>query len=289
MTTGTVLNIQRFCTDDGPGIRTTVFLKGCPLHCIWCHNPESQFRRPEIMYNAEKCLACGRCGSVCPQKCHCFDGKHTFEPDTCIDCGACTVACPTKAIERYGKELSSGEVLHEIEKDKIFYKTSGGGVTVSGGEPLFQADFTSDILKSCQKNGIHTAIETSGFSDESTLLSVIKYCDLILFDIKETDTERHKRYTGVPLKPILTNLNIINESKIPFVIRAPIIPTINDRESHFRALRSIRDSMEACQQIQIMPYHRIGSYKYKLLNRDYICNDISEPTKEMIEAWNKLI
>ena len=162
-------------------------------------------------------------------------------------------------------------------------------MTVSGGEPLFQSDFTAELLKMCRKSGIHTAIETSGFSDEGRLISVIEQCDLILFDIKETDDLLHKRYTGVSLKPILANLNIINEMKIPFIIRAPIIPTFNDRESHFKELKSIRDSMECCQGIQIMPYHRIGSYKYELLNKDNFCNYISEPTKEMIDAWEKII
>lgn len=289
MTTGTIFNIQRFCTDDGPGIRTTVFLKGCPLHCIWCHNPESQAKRNEILFDAKKCINCGRCGTVCPHKCHSLDKKHTFNRSLCVGCGICAVVCPVKALELYGKSITVDEAYDEVKKDKVFYETSGGGVTISGGEPLFQPEFTAELLRICRENGIHTAIETSGFANEGVLLSVIKYCDLILFDIKETDAELHKRYTGAPLTPILENLSIINERKIPFIIRAPIIPTLNDRESHLKALKSLRESMQFCQGIQVMPYHRIGSYKYELLNKKYICNDISEPTKEMIEAWGKLI
>jgi len=285
MIMGTILNIQRCCTDDGPGIRTTVFLKGCPLHCIWCHNPESQAKRHEIMYDSRKCFACGRCVVVCHKKCHSLETMHKFERKMCIGCGACAKVCPTGALELYGKSVTVDEAYVEVARDKVFYETSGGGVTISGGEPLFQPEFTAELLRKCRENGIHTAIETSGFANEKALFTVLEHCDLVLFDIKETDEERHKQYTGVSLTTILRNLKLINDKKIPFIIRAPIIPTLNDRESHFKSLKTIRESMEFCQGIQIMPYHRIGSYKYELLDRKCICNDISEPSKEMIETW----
>jgi len=289
MIMGTILNIQRCCTDDGPGIRTTVFLKGCPLHCIWCHNPESQAKRHEIMYDSRKCFACGRCVVVCHKKCHSLETMHKFERKMCIGCGACAKVCPTGALELYGKSVTVDEAYVEVARDKVFYETSGGGVTISGGEPLFQPEFTAELLRKCRENGIHTAIETSGFADEKALFMVLEHCDLVLFDIKETDEERHKQYTGVSLMTILRNLKLINDKKIPFIIRAPIIPTLNDHQPHFKILNRIRESMEFCRGIQIMPYLRTGAYKYELLGKKYMCSDISEPTKEMSKAWSELI
>ncbi len=289
MSTGTIFNIQRFCTDDGPGIRTTVFLKGCPLRCIWCHNPESQALSGEILLDAGKCIRCGRCASVCQSGCHSVGNDHSFDRSDCIACGACVKACPTKALELCGAAISVEQAYGEIVKDRIFYETSGGGVTVSGGEPLFQAEFTAELLQKCKENQIHTAIETCGFANEASLLSVIAHCDLILFDIKDTDPELHKRNTGVSLTPILRNLELINRHKIPFIIRAPIIPTLNDRESHLKALKSICDSMEYCQGIQIMPYHKIGSHKYQMLNRSYACKNVEEPSEETVKAWSDMI
>ena len=288
MITGTIFNIQHFCTDDGPGIRTTVFLKGCPLRCIWCHNPESHSIQHEIMYDSKKCISCGKCIIVCAQNCHSLINTHEFDRKKCIGCGKCVSTCPTKALELCGEILTVEEVLDEIKRDKIFYETSGGGVTVSGGEPLFQPEFTAELLMRCQKEGIHTTIETSGFAEETSFISVIKHCDLILFDIKETDDELHKKYIGISKDRILRNLSIVNENKIPFIIRAPIIPTLNDRVSHFKALKDICESLEFCQGIQIMPYHKIGSTKYDLLNREYHCGDIKESANEIIEKWKKI-
>ena len=284
---GSIFNIQRFCTDDGPGIRTTVFLKGCPLRCVWCHNPESQEKRCELMYDGQKCVACGRCAVVCPQKCHLLDAEHKLKRKLCIGCGACANVCPDGALKLYGKSVSVDEVYLALARDKVFYETSGGGVTVSGGEPLFQSSFTAALLEKCRENGIHTAMETSGFADERVFLSVAKHCDLILFDIKETDEKLHLLYTGAPLHPIIRNLRIADQNKIPILIRAPLIPTLNDREAHLKSLADLRDSLENCLGLQIMPYHKTGSYKYELLGKEYGCMDIVEPTKEMVASWNE--
>ena len=289
MINGRIFNIQRFCTDDGPGIRTTVFFKGCPLRCLWCHNPESQKKDSEITYDESKCIACGRCVTVCPTGSHTLTKKHIFERESCNGCGACSEVCPSQALELFGKTASVQEIYYEVRRDKIFYDTSGGGVTLSGGEPLYQPKLATALLKRCKEGGIHTAIETCGFADETALLSVLEYCDLVLFDIKETDSERHKRYTGAPLEPILRNLGMINERKIPFIIRAPIIPDLNDREEHFSELRKIRDALEYCGGIEIMPYHKTGSYKYALLDRDYSLSDIEAPSKETAERWRTLV
>ena len=234
---GRLFNLQRFCTDDGPGIRTTVFLKGCPLRCIWCHNPESQ--------------------------------SSDFELE-------------------YGYFSTASEALAEIMRDKVFYETSGGGVTLSGGEPLYQPKFSEVLLSLCRENQIHTAIETCGFASKKDFATVVSLCDLVLFDIKETDPERHLAYTGAPLEPILENLRTLDEMGIPFTIRAPIIPTLNDRRSHLDALCELRDSLSNCLGVEIMPYHRIGADKYKHLGREYACEGIKTPTTEEADLWREI-
>ena len=240
---GKIINITRFCTDDGPGIRTTVFLKGCPLRCIWCHNPESQKSDEEQYVNGEI----------------------------------------------VGKTISVQEILDEILKDKVFYETSGGGVTISGGEPLFQPEFTIRILKACKEQGIHTAIETSGFATKEIFSKVIEYCDLVLFDIKETDAKKLLEYTGATLNIVLQNLKIVNDMKIPFVIRLPIIPGINDRNEHFLKVKAIAEGLAFCRGIEIMPYHKLGEYKYQQLGKEYLCRNIVEPSKNDVEKWKSLL
>jgi len=286
--TGNILKISRFCTDDGPGIRTVVFLKGCPLNCIWCHNPESQKAARELMFDTQKCVNCKACYEVCDQRCHIFDKKvHTVCFDKCTACEKCTAICPTKAIEIAGKTVCVDEVVKEIEKDLIFYQTSGGGVTISGGEPLYQPEFTSKILKRCKEKEIYTAVETSGFASEQALKKVLKYCDLVLFDIKETNEENHKKFTGVSLAPIIKNLELINEQGIEFVVRLPIIPGLNDRKEHFDKVKSLAKNMQFCKGIEVMPYHSLGMYKYELLQREYLCSAIREPDDEITNRWKK--
>lgn len=284
---GKILNIQRFCIDDGPGIRTTVFLKGCPLHCLWCHNPESQMIEPQILYNKSKCIGCEKCAAVCEQGCHVFDKSHVFNRDKCIGCGRCATVCETYALELYGKIMTVKEVFEEVKRDKIFYETSNGGVTISGGEPLFQPEFTAGILRECKNIGIHTAIETSGIASEDNLKLVIKYCDLVLFDIKITDENDCLKMVGSPFDVVLRTLSIINGQNIPFIIRAPIIPTVNDTEKHFLKIKEIKNSMKNCLGVQVMPYHKTGVYKYAQIGREYPLKNVSEPSAETVEKWRK--
>ena len=240
---GNIINITRYCTDDGPGIRTTVFLKGCPLRCIWCHNPESQ------EYQVEQYIS----GEI------------------------------------IGRSISAQEVLEEVVKDKVFYDVSGGGVTVSGGEPLFQPLFTAEILRLCKENGIHTAMETSGYADQQVFLKVLEYCDLVLFDIKETDNEKHRRFTGVSLEMIMKNLRQLEKAAIPFFLRLPVIPGLNDRKEHLLTVKKLVQELEHCQGAEIMTYHVLGAYKYERLGRKYLCSQIEEPSKAQVEEWRGLI
>lgn len=284
-----IINITRFCTDDGPGIRTTVFLKGCPLRCAWCHNPESQNVHPEILWDQNVCTHCGLCVTVCPNGAHSIrDGQHTFDPQACRHCGRCWEICPKASLELVGQQISTQEVFEEVQKDAVFYHTSDGGVTVSGGEPLMHPDFTAELLKLCKDVGIHTAMETSGFAAKAALEQVLPYCDLILFDIKETNPQRHTDFTGVPMDPVRENLRYIDTLGIPTVLRAPIVPGWNDREEHLLALKEIKKSLTHCQGLQIMPYHSIGEYKYQKLQRVYPCAGIQEPDEKTVARWRQL-
>lgn len=240
---GKIINITRFCTEDGPGIRTTVFLKGCPLRCIWCHNPESQ--QPD----EEQYVISG---------------------------------------ETIGRTVSAAEVFDEIQRDRGFYETSDGGVTISGGEPLFQPHFTVELLRLCREAGIHTAIETCGYATEQVFEEVTGYCNLVLFDIKETQEKRHLEYTGVSLAPILSNLKRLDEREIPFLLRLPIVPGLNDREEHFLRVRELVGGLSHCRGTEIMPYHKLGEYKYRQLGREYLCRQIVEPSAEQVNEWKKL-
>ena len=288
METAQIIQISRFCTDDGPGIRTTVFLKGCPLSCAWCHNPESQQPREELLYKQEVCLHCGRCAAACPKGCHVLqDGVHTVHRNSCIGCGLCVKACPAKALEVMGRTVTVQEVFETVARDAVFYG-SNGGVTVSGGEPLARPDFTAALLRRCKEAGIRTAIETSGFAPRAAVEKVVPLCDLVLFDLKESDPEKHKAFTGVPLAPILENLRRVDAMGIPTLLRLPVIPGWNDREEHLLALRKLKESLAYCKGLQVMPYHSLGAYKYEKLQRPYLCKDVHEPDGETTAKWRSM-
>ena len=260
---GTIFNIQRFCVNDGPGIRTTVFLKGCPLSCVWCHNPESQRFEPEILFYKDKCTGCGRCVGItaADKNFVCFNG----------------------AKEICGKTVSADEVTAEVLKDKPFYENSGGGVTLSGGEPLAQYDFSLELLKKAKENGIHTAVETCGYAERSKILEIAKYIDLFLFDYKETDPELHKEYTGFDNKIILENLKALSDAGSKIILRCPIIPGFNDRAEHFKGISETADKFGGIEHIEIEPFHPLGESKYSALNREYA--DIQPPDAGTVDNW----
>ncbi len=287
---GTVFNIQKFCTSDGPGIRTVVFLKGCPLHCAWCHNAESQRIVHELMYHADKCVMCGRCAAVCPNGVHTIEnGVHTLDRDKCTACGKCVDACLTDALEIKGKRMTAQEVIADVMKDKVFYDNSGGAITLSGGEPTAQLDFAIAILKAAKESGLHTAIETCGFTSEENIKAIAKYVDLFLYDIKHTDSAAHEKYTGVKNERILENLRTIDALGKKSIIRAPIIPGVNDNDEHFAALAALASSLSNVERIDVEPYHDLGSGKYEQLGESSATHAFRVPERDEVDAWRDKI
>lgn len=277
--TGKIFDIQRFCTNDGPGIRTTVFLKGCPLSCIWCHNPESKIITPEIFFNTQKCLSCRRCEDACFQKQHLFeDNKHIFLRTNCKLCMRCTKICPTEALQICGEEKTSDAVIEEVLKDEEFFKQSDGGLTLSGGEPLMQYDFSLEILQKAKEKTIHTAIETSGYSYRN-LNEINKYVDLWLYDIKLITEAEHIKYTGVSNDIILKNLYYLDNLGAKIILRCPVIPDINFTKEHFEEVSRLANSLKNIIAIHIEPYHPLGIDKairigknQKYNNKNFLSN-----------------
>lgn len=285
MIKGTVFDIQRFSIHDGPGIRTTVFLKGCPLNCIWCHNPESKSARPELMLHGSKCVGCGECVKACSLGLHSFEGgEHLIEREKCIGCGKCEADC-VGALKLYGEQKTVSEVIDEVLRDKSFYDNSGGGMTVSGGEPLMQHEFTLALLKSAKELGLNTAIETSGFSKWERIEAIAPFVDLFLWDVKETDTVRHNEYTGVGNELILENLGRLSTIGARIVLRCPVIPGLNDREEHFRAIGALADALSGVERVDVEPYHPLGKSKALALGKPYPLEDLSFPEDATVKAW----
>lgn len=267
--TGRILNIQHFCVDDGPGIRTTVFLKGCPLRCVWCHNPESHLATDEIMFRADRCTSCGACASACPNGAHTFtsEGKHLFDRSKCNRCGKCAKACLVEALEAVGEDKTVDEVLADVLSDRIFYETSNGGVTISGGEPTAQAHFTEAFLTACKREGLHTCMETCGWCKEEILLKMIPLVDLFLLDWKLTDDALHQKYTGVSNALIVENIARLNAHGAKVILRCPLIPDINLTEDHLNGIASLANRFPCIEQIDLEPYHPMGIGKATALGK----------------------
>jgi len=281
---------MKYSIHDGPGIRTTVFMKGCPLRCLWCHNPESQMPEPQLMRFPNRCIGCGSCAKACSSGAIIIvDNKLKYDITKCINCGQCAEVCYAGAMEMAGKYMSVEDVMKEVEKDKVFYEESGGGVTFSGGEPFMQPAFLKELLISCRRKGIHTTVDTCGFAPKDVIIELSQYIDLFLYDLKLMDNERHKKYIGSSNEIILDNLKeLINMGKRIF-IRIPIIPGINDDDDNLEATGEFLSGIRGIEQINILPYHNIAMEKYKRLNMKYSLPDIKDPSQEkMKEIAQKL-
>lgn len=284
-----IFDIQRFCVYDGPGIRTTVFFKGCNMRCAWCHNPESFSTAAELLYRAEKCAACGAC-AACPQGAHTFaDGTHIFHRERCTACGACAAACPNEALELSGQEMDAGAVMKRIDKDAKYYKSSGGGVTFSGGEASLHFDLLMKLLAACRERGYHTALETNGLIPSGRLERLARLTDLFLFDCKHTDPAEHLRWTGAPLQPVLETLAELDRLGANVVLRCPVIPGVNDTDAHFATIRALKKQYACIQKAEIMAYHDIGKSKWDALGLPYTLAALKTVSPEQKSLWEAKI
>lgn len=285
---GTVFNIQRYSLHDGPGIRTIPFLKGCPLACKWCSNPESQKPQPEIMYQKSNCIHCGKCFEACRYGALSKENPYMVDRDRCVACGACAEVCPTNALVLKGKKMTVWEVIHELQKDENIYRRSDGGITLSGGESLSQPKFTRELLRACKERGWHTAIETTGMTTKEIIESVTPFVDLALTDIKIIDPSIHKNVTGVDNQIILENLiRISNLTKT--IVRIPVIPNVNDNIEAIRAIAEFTKLMKNINEIHLLPYHNFGENKYNLLGRIYPLHGVKELPKDKINLLKQEI
>ena len=257
-----VFDIQRASLHDGPGIRTTIFLKGCPLDCIWCHNPEAIEEKQQLFFYFDKCKQSGECVKVCEDDVHhLVNGKHIIDYDKCTFCGKCVDVCNFNALKISGDVMSVEAVMQEIMADFDFYTNSGGGMTLSGGEPLSQFSFSMELLKRCREKGVNTCVETSGFISASRFKQILPFVDIFLFDYKITNTEKHRKYTGVSNEPILENLDLAYQYGIPIILRCIVVPGINDDDEHFKGICAMNTKYPDLKCIEILPYHTMGNSK----------------------------
>lgn len=286
---GVVFDIQRFSLNDGPGIRSIVFLKGCPLSCLWCCNPESQRMAPDVMFDATKCIGCRRCVEVCSHGAIGPENSNWIDRTKCVGCGECVAICPGGALTLKGERMSIGEIIQVIKRDANYFRKSGGGVTISGGEPLVQWKFARELLKACKAQGWDTAMETTGYGSDEAVEAVFPYVDLVLLDVKSTNPDVHKKVTGVDNALIRKNAEKISKmAKV--IIRVPTIPTVNAFKEEFHNIAEFARNLHNVDTIHVLPYHTLGENKYNLLGKAYDMGyDIKPLPKEEAEVFKKIV
>jgi pyruvate formate lyase activating enzyme len=280
---GMVFDVQRCSFHDGPGIRTTVFFKGCPLRCRWCHNPEGISSAPEIVADPARCLGCGACRAACPRPEGPLARGRRLGEDGCSACVRCGEACPTGARRIAGDRWTVSALMAEVRRDLGVFEESGGGVTFSGGEPMAQAAFLRACLEACRREGIGTAVETCGFAAREVALSIAERADLLLWDVKHLDPERHRELTGAPLEPILANLRAIAGVGTPVWLRVPVVPGLNDAEDDLRRVARLASEHPSVRRVSLLPYHRTGTRKLSRLGRDDVLAGLTSPTDERMQ------
>lgn len=281
---GRIFDVKKYAINDGPGIRVTLFFKGCPLRCAWCHNPESISGKVQKMYNPDKCIGCKSCIDVCPEDaCELTPAGIVTDAERCTGCGKCADICPTKATEMSGRTLTLDEAVEIVEKERVFFEESGGGVTVSGGEPLLQHEFLIALLDELGRRGIHRAVDTTGFCTTEILLEVAKRTDLFLYDVKMMDSERHKQWTGVANEKIKENLHRLAATGAEINIRIPLVKNVNDDSENMRQTAAFVAALPGgAKKVNLLPYHNIAANKYRRLGESYEQGTMSEPGEDDI-------
>ena len=285
MATGKIFDIRKYSIHDGPGIRTTVFFKGCPLVCLWCHNPEGQSPAPELIFREGRCIRCGACVAACGSGAvEPVEGRIVTDRGLCTRCGDCLAVCCTGAREFAGREASVAEVMAEVERDLPFYEESGGGATFSGGEPLLQREFLLALLRACRDREIHAAVETCGYAQWEAIDSIRPFVDLFLYDLKMIDDAPHRRFSGVSNERILENLRLLSARGHEIILRVPVIPGINDDEENIRRTAELAASLPRLRRLDLLPYHHGGVRKYEGIDRGYALPEIRPPSAEAMAA-----